>query len=107
VLTNLLTNALRHGAPGEMVTVSVATSTEGVTVDVSDMGEGMPAEEVARMFDRFHKGAGSRGSGLGLTIARGIVTAHGGEISASSQLGKGTSVIFTLPRSTDDRAPHI
>lgn len=58
------------------------------------------------MFDRFHKGVGSRGSGLGLTIARGIVTAHGGEISASSELGKGTRVTVSLPRSSTDEVPH-
>ena len=67
----------------------------------------MPPEDVARIFDRFHKGAGSRGSGLGLTIARGIVTAHGGDIAASSQLGKGTTVTFTLPRLLDSRVPHM
>jgi two-component system OmpR family sensor kinase/two-component system sensor histidine kinase BaeS len=104
VLTNLLSNALRHAAAGRAVTVSVSRTAEGAIVAVSDTGEGMPAEDVARIFDRFHKGAGSRGSGLGLTIARGIVTAHGGDISASSQLGTGTTVTFTLPRSPDEQA---
>jgi signal transduction histidine kinase len=103
VLTNLLWNALQHAAAGRDVMVSVSRTAEGAAVAVSDAGEGMPAEDVARMFDRFHKGAGSRGSGLGLTIARGIVTAHGGQISASSQLGQGTRVTFTLPYATDDR----
>jgi signal transduction histidine kinase len=101
VLTNLLSNALRHATPGQAVTVSVSKAAEAATVAVTDTGEGMPTEDVARIFDRFHKGAGSRGSGLGLTIARGIVTAHGGEISASSQLGTGTTVTFILPRSPD------
>jgi signal transduction histidine kinase len=58
----------------------------------------MSADEIARAFDRFHKGSGSRGSGLGLTIARGLVTAHGGEIRASSAPGAGTTMSFTLPR---------
>jgi signal transduction histidine kinase len=57
----------------------------------------MGAADVARIFDRFYEGSGSRRSGLGLTIARGIVTAHGGEITASSERGKGTTVTFTLP----------
>jgi signal transduction histidine kinase len=58
----------------------------------------MPPEDVARMFDRFYKGSSSRGSGLGLTIARNLVTAHGGEISASSRVGEGTTVTVVLPR---------
>jgi signal transduction histidine kinase len=98
VLTNLLSNALRHCAADQAVTVTVAHTTEAITVTVSDTGEGMPRDEVTRMFDRFYKGPASRGSGLGLTIARGIVTAHGGDIRASSQLGKGTVVTVSLPR---------
>ena len=98
VLTNLLSNALRHCAADRSVTVTVAHTTEAITVTVSDTGEGMPRDEVTRMFDRFYKGRASRGSGLGLTIARGIVTAHGGDIRASSQLGKGTVVTVSLPR---------
>ena len=97
VLTNLLSNALRHSPAGAAATVSVETNGERVRVTVSDVGEGMLPDEVARIFDRFYKGAESRGSGLGLTIAKGIVTAHGGEIAASSQPGKGTAVTFTLP----------
>jgi signal transduction histidine kinase len=103
VLTNLLSNALRHAGAGRAVTVSASNTSEGAMVTVTDDGEGMPPEEVARVFDRFYKGTGSRGSGLGLTIAKGIVTAHGGEITASSQLGKGTTVAFMLPRSPDER----
>jgi len=98
VVTNLLSNALRHTVAGA-VTVSLSSSREAVVLTVSDTGEGMPPQQVARIFDRFYKGSESRGSGLGLAIARGIVTAHGGSISASSQLGRGTSVTLTLPRS--------
>ncbi len=57
----------------------------------------MTAEDLAHAFDRFYKGATSRGSGLGLTIARNIVAAHGGEIRASSEPAGGTTVTFTLP----------
>jgi len=101
VLTNLLANALRHTGTGGAVTVSVINTEEGVEIGVMDTGEGMPAEELRRVFDRFHKGSASHGSGLGLTIAKGIVTAHGGEIAASSQPGKGTTVAFTLPARGD------
>ena len=68
-----------------------------IVVTVADTGSGMDAETLARLFDRFQRGAGSRGSGLGLAIAKGIVVAHGGEISVSSTPGRGTRVTFTLP----------
>jgi signal transduction histidine kinase len=67
-------------------------------VDVRDTGSGMTAEEIERAFERFHKGSESRGSGLGLTIARELVAAHGGEIHASSEPGGGTTMVFSLPR---------
>lgn len=98
VLTNIVSNALRHSASGSSVTVVINQTNDTTAVVVLDAGEGMPPEEVARVFDRFYKGSGSRGSGLGLAIAKSIVTAHGGEIKASSQLGKGTTVELLLPR---------
>jgi len=58
----------------------------------------MTPEEIARAFDRFYKGSESRGSGLGLTIARSLVAAHGGDIHATSEPGRGTTITFTLPR---------
>jgi two-component system sensor histidine kinase BaeS len=102
VLTNLVDNAVRHTPAHGSVDVRVAASpTGGVVVDVRDTGSGMTGEEVERAFDRFHKGPGSRGSGLGLTIARSFVVAHGGEIRASSEPGRGTTMTFTLPAVTD------
>ena len=99
VLTNIVSNALRHSSAGSSVIVSVSQTTEDITIGVRDAGEGMAPEEVARIFDRFYKGAASRGSGLGLAIAKSIVTAHDGEIHASSELGKGTTVELTVPKS--------
>ena len=113
VLSNLLANALRHTPAGGSIDVRVydVVSDQGsgfrrttpgvggaIAVDVRDTGRGMSGDEIARAFERFHKGPGSRGSGLGLTIARGLVTAHGGEIRASSAPGAGTTMSFTLPR---------
>jgi signal transduction histidine kinase len=98
VLTNLLANALRHTPAGRAIAVTVATAGEaGVSVTVADEGEGIAAEDVPRIFDRFYKSEASRGSGLGLTIAKRLVAAHGGEIAATSRVGQGTTVVFTLP----------
>jgi signal transduction histidine kinase len=97
VLTNLLSNAVRHSTTGSSVTVSVSETSGSVAVAVRDAGEGMSSEELTRIFDRFYKGSASRGSGLGLAIAKSIVTAHGGDIRASSELEKGTTLEFTLP----------
>jgi signal transduction histidine kinase len=99
VLTNLVTNALRHGRAGDRpVTVTMSATTSQIEVAVTDTGEGIAPEDAERIFDRFYKGAASRGSGLGLAIAKGIVTAHGGDIKAASRPGAGTTMIFTLPR---------
>jgi signal transduction histidine kinase len=102
VLTNLLANAVRHTPAGGSVDISVAASSGGaIVVSVRDSGSGMTAEQIERAFDRFHKGPESRGSGLGLTIARSLVVAHGGEIRASSEPGRGTTMSFTLPAQGD------
>ena len=98
VLTNLVANAIRHSPAGGSVTVAIAADARAIAVTVADSGTGMEAETLAHLFDRFHKGRGSRGSGLGLAIAKGIIAAHGGDISASSTPGRGTRMTFTLPR---------
>jgi signal transduction histidine kinase len=98
VLTNLLSNALRHTPKEGRVSVRVDERPDRVVVSVQDTGHGIPPEDLERLFERFYKGAKSRGSGLGLAIARGIVAAHGGEIHASSKVGEGTTIDFTVPR---------
>jgi signal transduction histidine kinase len=102
VLTNLLSNALRHTPAGGNVTVRISADEPTVSIRVEDTGAGMSAEDLARAFDRFHKGGESRGSGLGLTIAKGLVVAHGGTITASSEPGRGTTIAFTVPREQPD-----
>lgn len=97
VLTNLVANALRYTPRGGQVTVDVRSTSTGIEVQVRDTGSGISADELPRIFDRFYKGAGSSGSGLGLTIARRLVEAHGGTIRAESQPGAGTTVVFSLP----------
>jgi two-component system sensor histidine kinase BaeS len=98
VLMNLVTNALRYTPRGGRIEVAIAATATSVELRVVDTGPGIPESELARIFDRFYKGAGSTGSGLGLTIARNLVEAHGGGIRAESRLGSGTSMIVSLPR---------
>jgi two-component system, OmpR family, sensor histidine kinase BaeS len=97
VIANLLANAIAHTPAGGSVRVSAAAADRGVTVSVTDTGEGIPADLLPRIFDRFVKTPGSSGSGLGLAIARDVVTAHGGTITAESAVDSGTTVRFTLP----------
>ena len=105
VIANLVSNALRHTPAGGTIAVRVAAASAGaIQIVVEDTGTGMTSDDLAHAFDRFHKGAGSRGSGLGLTIARSLVGAHGGEIHAASEVGKGTTVTVRLPLSASEAA---
>lgn len=98
VLTNLVSNALRHTGAGGTVTLAVSRADpHGLSVAVTDTGAGMTPEEAARVFGRFYKGSESRGSGLGLAIVKGLVAAHGGSIGVNSEPGRGTTITFTLP----------
>jgi signal transduction histidine kinase len=100
VLMNLLTNALRHTPSDGAVAVRVEPLPGEVRVAVEDSGEGLDAEARARMFERFWRGdpsRSSRGAGLGLAIARGLVEAQGGRIWAEDREGGGARVCFTLP----------
>jgi signal transduction histidine kinase len=96
VLVNLLSNALRHTPRDGRVTVTLRARGEHIAVAVADTGSGIPPEQVPRIFDRFYKGPESTGTGLGLTIARNLVAAHGGDIRAESTPGSGTVVTFTV-----------
>lgn len=101
VLNNLIGNALRHTPAQGRVSVWVRRN-PNVEVTVSDTGEGIRAEDIPHVFERFYRGEKSRsratgGAGLGLAIARGIVQAHGGEINVESEMGKGAQFTFRLP----------
>jgi signal transduction histidine kinase len=105
VLYNLVSNALRH-TPADGTVVLRAERREGVVqVEVSDTGEGIPPEDLPRVFERSFRSERSRiraeagdGAGLGLAIARGLIEAHGGEISVESRPGHGSRFRFTLRR---------
>jgi len=96
VLLNLLSNAVRHSEGA--ITIRAEMPPKRLVIQVIDAGRGIPPEELPRIFDRFHKGSDSHGSGLGLAIARTLVVAHGGTIDVASTVGKGTTVIVSLPR---------
>ncbi len=102
VLGNLLSNAIRHTPSGGSVKVAVTTSGDGAALTVTDTGEGIPAELLPRVFERFVKGASSPGSGLGLAIAHDIVAAHGGKLEIQSTKGSGTTVRLTLHTSAGE-----
>lgn len=101
VLNNLLFNSLRYTPAGKAVTIRAARVQNGaeprVAVSVEDEGPGIAPDALAHVFDRYYKTADSRGMGLGLAISKHIVEAHGGEISISSEPGKGTRTTFSLP----------
>jgi signal transduction histidine kinase len=102
VVSNLLTNALRHTPPNGAIDVSAQVVGREVELTVHDTGEGMPPEQLERVFDRFYRSPDSPGSGLGLPIARSLVEAHGGTLSAISKAGKGTAMRVSLPASEHD-----
>jgi len=103
VLGALLDNALRHTAPGGTVTVATTRHSSQCRIVVADTGEGFDPDHAAELFERFYRGDSSRtassaGSGIGLTIAKAIVTAHHGELKGHSDgAGKGARFEITLP----------
>lgn len=103
VLGNLLDNALRHTPPGGTVTVTARRSGHDVQIQVADTGDGVPAEHLAHVFERFYRVDAARdrahgGSGIGLAIAKALVEAHGGRITATSAgPGRGAQFTLTLP----------
>jgi signal transduction histidine kinase len=104
VMANLLDNALRHTPTGGRVVVTARMDAARAVISVSDTGEGIPSGHLSAVFDRFHRVDSSRvsndggGSGLGLTIARAIVTDHGGTLEAFSEgAGQGATFVVRLP----------
>ena len=108
VFTNLVDNAVKHTPPGGQVTLRAKQNGEYVEISVVDTGEGIPPEELSRIFERFYqldksrRGGKGRGVGLGLAITHEIVQAHGGEMRAQSQVGKGSIITVRLPVAKPD-----
>jgi NtrC-family two-component system sensor histidine kinase KinB len=99
VLTNLITNAIRHTPAGGLVRLSADVVGEFVRFEVRDNGAGIPLEYLSRIFERFVQvpGATGGGAGLGLPIAKALVEAHQGTITVTSDVGIGSVFGFTIP----------
>jgi two-component system, NtrC family, sensor histidine kinase KinB len=99
VLSNLMSNAVRHTTPGDAIAVTVTPHEGYVAVAVTDTGSGIPPEYLPRIFEKFVQvpNALSGGAGLGLAISKHLIEAHGGQISVRSEVGRGTTFTFTLP----------
>ena len=108
-LSNLISNALRHTPAGGEITIAIDADAIAVRIAVSNVGDPIDADQLERIFDRFHRGSTQRarhgeGAGLGLAITRSIVRAHGGEISAHSAEGV-TRFAITLPHHSGASVP--
>ncbi len=100
---NLLTNAIKFSEPGDAVRVSLESNAEGFALEVEDEGIGVAADEVEKLFDRLFRASSAvsnqiQGTGLGLTIVKSVVEAHGGTIKVRSEEGEGTCFRLELPR---------
>jgi two-component system phosphate regulon sensor histidine kinase PhoR len=113
ILYNLIDNAVKFNRPGGSVTVTAEEKDGGVTIHVEDTGVGIPSSDLPRIFERLYRADKSRsrkteGTGLGLAIVKHLVQAHGGEVSALSEAGRGSRFTFVLPaagRDTTEAAP--
>jgi two-component system sensor histidine kinase BaeS len=96
IVTNLVANALRHTPAGGLVEVDVRAIDDDAVLTVRDTGEGIPTDDLPRVFDRYQRHADSGGSGLGLAIVRDLVEAHGGSVSAESDGVPGNGATFRV-----------
>ena len=106
VFDNLMTNALRHTDRGGTIILSAVADEGTVQFSVEDTGEGIPAQFVPRVFDKFFRTPGTKhhgGAGLGLAIVHEIIVSHGGQIGVQSTTGKGTTFTFSLPAAAASR----
>jgi two-component system phosphate regulon sensor histidine kinase PhoR len=110
VLGNLLDNAMKYTEPGGSIAMTIEERRGRVRVSVSDTGIGIPPEDTSRIFERFYRVDRARsralgGTGLGLSIVKHLVQAMGGEMLVQSELGRGSTFTFSLPRAEEGHEP--
>ena len=108
VLANLGDNAVEYTPPGTAIAFSARRLPNAVEFAVTDEGPGIPEPHLPHLFERFYRadqGGRSGGTGIGLTICKGLVEAHGGQIEIESRAGEGTTVRVTLPLPPDADGP--
>ena len=99
-LGNIFDNACKFSLKGKPINVTVKKEEKNVIFAIQDHGIGVPKDDLKKIFDKFYRvqnKTSTPGTGLGLTICKGIIEAHGGQIWAESNEGKGTTILFTLP----------
>lgn len=97
VLRNLIGNAVKFTPSGGIITLAAYPAPGGIEVSVTDTGPGIPEQDLSVIFDKFTSSDKKRGTGLGLALVKNIIEAHGGTIRATSEPGKGSTFIFSLP----------
>lgn len=112
VVTNLVSNAVKYSNSGGFVRVIVEDTGDSGILRVEDNGIGIPQEDLGRIFERFYRTDKSRtrktgGAGIGLTIVKAIVQAHGGTVTAESELGKGSAFTVTLPKTASNESSAL
>ncbi len=101
VIENLVSNGIKYNKPGGMVVIELKSDEQGLLVSVRDTGQGMTDEEKSKLFELFYRGHKSKrdsreGTGLGLSLVKGIIEAHHSELVVESEPGKGSSFSFVL-----------
>jgi two-component system sensor histidine kinase KdpD len=100
IFINLLENSLKYTPPGSPLSISAIRKESEVEVEVADQGPGFPPDDLEKIFEMYYRGTteiGQKGYGLGLSICRAIVQAHGGRIWAVNRAGEGAAIRFTFP----------